>query len=575
MECASQTRRPPAQARGASADIQVLSATIGGALTWEEPAGMADQRDEPPISGLRKLLSPRRRDPAPTPAAALPARAHGHGHGHKHAPAATPALAATDPAAATAALIRLFQQAHAPLDLLGAFADGMATLHGELGDMGRRLQSAASSGDWPSYGRALRQLIDKYIRTIDVEDPLAGPSDSERLRDLLRQTVAGALAALLHTLPELANEAEASGEALRQWRPGQPLDPVAQQVRELCHQIALRASDGQEQQALLLSLFDLLLENVGELLDDTSWLQGQIAVVRDLIAGPLDRYSIEEARGSLREVIYKQGLLKQGIAESKQAMKELMLTFVEDLDGMAVSTGEFHDRIADYSQTIRDARSIADLNRLLQEVLQDTGHVQEQALRARDHLITARQEVEAAEQRILRLEQELQDVSGLVRVDQLTGALNRRGLDDLFARELVRTERSAQPLCVAMLDLDDFRQLNATYGHPGGDSALRHLVEVARTTLRASDAIARFGGEEFVLLMPDCTIFEASAAVTRVQRALAQRAVVHEDQRVFVSFSAGVALRQPGEAQDALIRRADLALYEAKKAGKNRVISAE
>ncbi|UYK77359.1 diguanylate cyclase [Xanthomonas sacchari] len=536
---------------------------------------MSDQRDEPPISGLRKLLSPRRRDPAPTTAAGLPARAQGHSHAHKHGHAAPPAEAATDPAAATAALIRLFQQAHEPQGLLGAFADGMASLHGELGDMGRRLQSAASSGDWPSYGRALRQLIDKYIRTIDVEDPLAGPSDSERLRDLLRQTVAGALAALLHTLPELAGEAEASGEALRQWRPGQPLEPVAQQVRELCHQIALRASDGQEQQTLLLSLFDLLLENVGELLDDTSWLQGQIAVVRDLIAGPLDRYSIEEARGSLREVIYKQGLLKQGIAESKEAMKELMLSFVADLDGMAASTGEFHDRIADYSQTIRDARSIADLNRLLQEVLQDTSHVQEQALRARDHLIAARQEVEAAEQRILRLEQELQDVSGLVRVDQLTGALNRRGLDDLFVRELVRTERSAQPLCVAMLDLDDFRKLNETYGHPGGDSALRHLVEVARTTLRASDAIARFGGEEFVLLMPDCTIFEASAAVTRVQRALAQRAVVHEDQRVFVSFSAGVALRQPGEAQDALIRRADRALYEAKKAGKNRVVSAD
>ncbi|MBN6103698.1 diguanylate cyclase [Xanthomonas sp. CFBP 8703] len=536
---------------------------------------MPDQRDEPPVGGLRKLLSPRRREPAAPAASAVAPRGHGHAraHGHGAAPAAPGEHA--DPAAATAALIRLFNHAHQPLELLVAFADGMAGLHGELGDMGRRLQSAAASGDWPSYGRALRQLIDKYIRTIDVGDPLAGPSDPERLRDLLRQAIAGALASLLHNLPELANESEATGEALRQWRPGLPLEPVAQRVRELCHQIALRASDSQEQQTLLLGLFDLLLENVGELLDDTSWLQGQIAVVRDMISGPLDRYSIEEARGSLREVIYKQGLLKQGIAESKEAMKDMMVSFVENLDGMAISTSEFHDRIADYSQTIRDARSIADLNRLLQEVLQDTGHVQQQALRARDHLIAARQEVDAAEQRILRLEQELQDVSGLVRVDQLTGALNRRGLDELFVRELARTERSAQPLCVAMLDLDDFRKLNETYGHPGGDAALRHVVEVARTTLRGSDAIARYGGEEFLLLMPDCTIFEASAAVTRVQRALAQRAVVHEDQRVFVSFSAGVAMRRTGETQDVLVKRADRALYEAKKAGKNRVVSAD
>ncbi|MBN6152863.1 diguanylate cyclase [Xanthomonas sp. AmX2] len=545
---------------------------------------MPEQRDEPPSAsgGLRKLLSPRRREPAAEPGiAAKPAVAaarapaprkpveHGHGHAHDHIPANS------DPAAATAALIRLFNHAHEPLDLLDAFAHGMATLHGELGDMGRRLQSASHSGDWPSYGRALRQLIDKYIRTIDVDDPLAGPSDTERLRDLLRQAIAGALASLLHNLPELAHESEAAGEALRQWRPGAPLEPVALRVRELCHQVALRASDAQEQQTLLLGLFDLLLENVGDLLDDTSWLQGQIAVVRDLIAGPLDRYSIEEARGSLREVIYKQGLLKQGIAESKEAMKGMMVSFVEDLNGMAATTGEFHDRVADYSQTIRGARSIADLNRLLQEVLQDTGHVQQQALRARDHLIAARQEVEAAEQRILRLEQELQDVSGLVRVDQLTGALNRRGLDEMFVREIARTERIAQPLCVAMLDLDDFRALNQTYGHPGGDAALRHVVEVARNTLRGSDAVARFGGEEFLLLMPDCTIFEANAAVIRVQRALAQRAFVHEDQRVFVTFSAGVAVRMAGETQDSLIKRADRALYEAKKGGKNRVVSAD
>ncbi|NEK65924.1 MAG: GGDEF domain-containing protein, partial [Xanthomonas perforans] len=80
-----------------------------------------------------------------------------------------------------------------------------------------------------------------------------------------------------------------------------------------------------------------------------------------------------------------------------------------------------------------------------------------------------------------------------------------------------------QPLCVAMLDLDDFRRLNETHGHAGGDAALRHTVDVAKSVLRTTDAIARFGGEEFVLLLPDSTIFEASAAVIRLQRALAQR----------------------------------------------------
>lgn len=166
-------------------------------------------------------------------------------------------------------------------------------------------------------------------------------------------------------------------------------------------------------------------------------------------------------------------------------------------------------------------------------------------------------------------------MAGLVREDQLTGALNRRGFEELFQREAVRTQRSGQPLCVAMLDLDDFRRLNETHGHAGGDAALRHTVDVAKAVLRTTDAIARFGGEEFVLLLPDSTIFEASAAVIRLQRALSQRSLLHDDVRVFISFSAGVALRGTDETQDDVIRRADRAMYDAKSAGKNRVINAD
>lgn len=531
----------------------------------------------PPKGGPRRLLSKlgERGEDTATPGKAVLTTTH------RSVSASTPsavevAAPPVDAAAATAALMRLFSHAHRPEELLDAFASGMASLHGELGDMGRRLRVAYDAGDWPGYGRALRQLIDKYIRTIDVADPLAaGRTQAEYLRDLLRHALGNALATLLQRTPDLVEEAQSLGTALRHWRPGQDLGAMETRLRELTHQIGLRADDAHEQQNLLLGLFDLLLENVGELIDERSWLQGQIGMVRQLIAGPMDVPAIEQARGTLREVIYKQGLLKQGIAESKQAMREMMVSFVDRLGGMATSTGEYHDRVAGYTQAIGDANSIAELNRLLQEVLDDTAGMQAEAASARDVLLDAQQQVQAAEARIQALEQELKDVAGLVREDQLTGALNRRGFEELFEREVARTQRSGAPLCVAMLDLDDFRKLNETHGHAGGDAALRHVVEIARATLRATDAIARFGGEEFVLLLPDATIFEGSAAVTRLQRALAQHSFLHEDMRVFVTFSAGVALRKPDEAHDMLLKRADRAMYEAKKAGKNRVLSAD
>lgn len=474
----------------------------------------------------------------------------------------------------SAMLQRLFAGADQPEPLLAAFAHGMSTLPGELGDMGLRLQSAQRSADWVSYGRAMRQLIDKYIRTIEQDTP-DGQPDSLRLRELLRHTVGVTVASLLQNMPELREEpAQIAGE-LRHWHPGQPLQPIELRLRELSHQIGVRSDGWQEQQELLLSLFDLLLDNIGELLDDSSWLHGQVHAVRALIGGPLDRDSVEQARANLREVIYKQGLLKQGIVESKAAMKHLMGGFIERLDGMAVSTGEYHDRISSYALALKEARSIADLSQLLQGVLQDTGRVQEQALQARDHLGTARREVEQAEQRIAELEQELRDVAGLVRTDPLTGALNRRGLDELLEREVARAGRHGHPLAVALLDLDDFHQTNSAHGHAGGDAVLRQLVKVCQLHLRTTDAIARLGGDEFVVALPETPGADSMATLLRLQRSLAQQPLTLDAQRVPVHFSAGIAQWQPGDTAEALLRRADDALYAAKRLGKNRVQAAE
>lgn len=528
--------------------------------------------------GLRRLFSRQdERGEAVAPLADTSILTTTHRRLSVDGPAASGTVApAADATAATAALMRLFSHSHHPEALLGALAEGICTLHGELGDMGRRLRAAFELQDWTAYGRALRQLIDKYIRTIDVADPgTDGRTEAQRLRDLLRQAIGNALATLLQRSPELVEEAQALGNALRHWHCGQDLSPLEERLRELTHQIGLRAEDASEQQHLLLDLFDLLLENIGELIDDRSWLQGQIGMVRHLIAGPLDTGTIGQTRETLREMIYRQGLLKQGIDQSRQAMRAMMLSFVEQLGAMAASTDQFHGRIAGHSQSIGQARSIVDLHRLLQEVLQDTAGMQAEAAEARQVLVQAQRQVESAERRIAALEQELRDVAGLAREDQLTGALNRRGFDELFGRARTRAVRSGQPLCVAMLDLDNFRKLNEIHGHAGGDAALRHVVQVARTTLRGSDAIARFGGEEFVLVLPDATIFEAKAAVVRLQRGLAQHSFVHEDMRVFVDFSAGVAMLQAGETQDALLRRADRAMYKAKKAGKGRVIASE
>ena len=305
-------------------------------------------------------------------------------------------------------------------------------------------------------------------------------------------------------------------------------------------------------------------------------MRGQIAAVQDLIAGPLDHRALEDATRSLKDVIYKQGQLKHGIADVKADRQE----HDDDLHRPARLGGGVDRRLPGKDRRLfrahpASAGNIDELNEVLEEVLRETRIVQAEALASRDRMLAAHQEVQEAEARIKELEAKLQHMSELVREDQLTGSLNRRGLDDVFERESARADRRGTPLCVALLDLDNFKKLNDTYGHLAGDNALRHLVKVVKDTLRSMDVIARFGGEEFLILLPETQVDAAAAAMVRVQRELTKHFFLHENEKMLITFSCGVALRRPNEDQAALMARADRAMYQAKQSGKNRVMVAE
>ncbi len=124
-------------------------------------------------------------------------------------------------------------------------------------------------------------------------------------------------------------------------------------------------------------------------------------------------------------------------------------------------------------------------------------------------------ELLAAELRIEELEKALAEASEVACTDPLTRALNRRGFDKACKRELARARRKGVRCAVAHIDLDDFKRLNDTLGHRVGDRALVHLVDLLHKSMRPSDVLCRFGGEEFVLMLPDITLADASAVLSR------------------------------------------------------------
>ncbi len=407
--------------------------------------------------------------------------------------------------------------------------------------------------------------------------PGAADDVSGQLRELLAQTLESALvqpALVQGQLPTLVEEARVLARQARSARDSEELARLAAGLKQFCFKLGLRGEDGVKLQQGLLRLFNLLVENVGELLADDQWLRGQLAVLREIMSSPLDLRVIDEAERNLKQVIFRQGVLKHSMNEAKATLKNMVTRFIDRLGELSESTGEYHDKIESYSRQISQTEDMGELNQILTEVMRETRSIQSSALRSRDELVTARKEVETAQAKIKQLEAELEQVSGKVREDQLTGTLNRRGLDDAFEREAARADRQESPLCLALLDIDNFKQLNDTHGHQAGDHALVYLVGIVRETVRPNDEVARFGGEEFLILLPDTGMEEAVSVMARLQRNLTKKFFLHDNERLLITFSAGVAQRASGEAQDAVLGRADKALYRAKRAGKNRVLAA-
>ncbi len=392
------------------------------------------------------------------------------------------------------------------------------------------------------------------------------------VRDLFVYTMESVVSTQLDDAPELATEARAIATAMRSAMSVQAMQEIQAAIKRFAFRLEFLSEDRKELRSGLLKLLQLMIDNVSELVVDDNWLNGQIGMVRDIVSHPLNLRSIGDAERRLKEVIFKQSQLKHSLIEAKEALKQMLAGFVDHLSEFADSTSDYHDKIEKCVEKISKADDITQLEDVLAEVISETRIIQVNAQRSRDELRASRRRVEEAERRINELQVELDKTSTLVRHDQLTGALNRRGLEEAFENEVARAQRRKSPMCVALLDIDNFKKLNDSLGHDAGDAALVHLVTVIRETVRPQDTVARFGGEEFIILLPDAPIEDAKKALVRLQRELTKRIFLTDNEKVLITFSAGVTDLRVGDDQASVTKRADEAMYTAKKTGKNRVV---
>jgi diguanylate cyclase (GGDEF)-like protein len=174
----------------------------------------------------------------------------------------------------------------------------------------------------------------------------------------------------------------------------------------------------------------------------------------------------------------------------------------------------------------------------------------------------------------LQLERALSQNRLLVTQDELTGLSNRRHMTTLMMAERARQQRNRQPISMVLMDIDHFKRVNDVCGHQAGDQVLQIFADVITHGLRAGDALARWGGEEFLLMLPNTTAEDALVCVERMRAQLAARSFEHIAPRLGVTFSAGIGVCGIDDRMEAIIERADRAMYRAKTAGRNRTVVA-
>jgi diguanylate cyclase len=177
-------------------------------------------------------------------------------------------------------------------------------------------------------------------------------------------------------------------------------------------------------------------------------------------------------------------------------------------------------------------------------------------------------------QRGVKLKEAYRRIEELAELDELTGSFNRRSIMRMLEEEIVRARRAETPCSIALIDLDWFKRINDAYGHPTGDEVLRTFAITVFANIRNIDRFGRYGGEEFLLVLPDTPEQRAAGTLDRLRQIIANLdwSAFSADMRV--TISAGVATLRPDETSDLLLARADSALYSAKAMGRNRISAA-
>ncbi len=256
----------------------------------------------------------------------------------------------------------------------------------------------------------------------------------------------------------------------------------------------------------------------------------------------------------------------QGVVQSvKSDLLKILREVFGDLSTAGENVSIFGKSLVRFSSRIEEAKDKEMLQETLRDLLLEVKNVEKSSAALELRLKNANDELKL-------LNTKLKEVEQHATVDSLTNLANRRSFEVRLTQHMARCSESGGQLSLVMIDIDHFKRINDTYGHLTGDDLLRIIAKTLRDFVKGKDIVCRYGGEEFVVLLPDTPLEGAITVSENIRKHFSQMSWKQKSTGISmgkVTLSAGVALFRPGETMEAFVQRADVALYQSKKSGRN------